>query len=127
MLILLQPSETEIMKSIRKNIRRTPRNYDGTAVTTHRFADLLPQVLSSIEELHHDRPDLILAAWPEIIGEKFSGMTEALSFIDGVLIIKVKNSPLYSLLNQHDRPRIIRNLQIKFPSVRFEKVIFRRG
>lgn len=117
------------MKPIRKipRIRRTPKYYDGTAVTTHRFADLLPQVLSSIEELHHDRPDLILAAWPEVIGDKFAGMTEALSFCDGLLVIKVKNSPLYSLLSQHDKPRIMRNLRIKFPSVQFKNVVFRMG
>lgn len=117
------------MKPDRKTprIRRTPKNYDGTAVTTHRFADLLPQVLSSIEELHQDRPDLVLAAWPEVIGIKFAGMTEALSFIDGVLVIKVKNSPLYSLLSQHDKPRIMRNLRIKFPSVQFKNVFFRMG
>lgn len=108
-----------------KRIRRTPKYYDGTAVTTHRFADLLPQVLSSIEELHHDRPDLVLAAWPEVIGEKFANMTEALSFNNGILVVAVKNSMLYSLLAQHDTPRIMRSLKIKFPSIRFDKIVFR--
>jgi hypothetical protein len=107
--------------------QRTPRNYDGTQVTTHRMADLLPQVLSALSEVQHYRPDLVLAAWPEVIGAKLAGMTEALSFVDGVLLVKVKNSTLYSLLNQYERPRILRNLQAKFPSVRFEKIIFRVG
>lgn len=110
-----------------KSIPRTPKNYDGTQVTTHRIADLLPQVLSSIGEVHRCRPDLVLAAWPEVIGEKLASMTEVQSFDDGVLIVKVKNSTLYSLLNQHDRPRIMRNLQMKFPAVHFRKVVFRIG
>jgi hypothetical protein len=110
-----------------KQGRRNPKNYDGTRVTTRYIADLLPQVLSSIDGVHQSRPDLILAAWPEVIGQKFAGMTEALSFIDGVLLVQVKNSTLYSLLNQHDKPRILRNLQMKFPSVKFKNIYFRRG
>lgn len=110
-----------------KSFQRTPKNYDGTHVTTHRIADLLPQVLSNISEVHRDRPDLVLAAWPEVIGEKLASMTKAVSFCDGVLVVKVKNSTLYSLLSQHDRLRILRNLQIKFPSVTFKNVVFRIG
>lgn len=110
-----------------KSIPRTPRNYDGTRVTTHRIADLLPQVLSSIGEMHRDRPDLVLTSWPEVIGEKLAGMTEAISFCDGVLVVKVKNSTLHSLLSQHDKPRILRNLQMKFPSVYFKNILFRIG
>ncbi len=110
-----------------KSNQRTPRSYDGTRITTRRIADLLTQVLSSVEELRHDRPELVLAAWPEVIGQKLAGMTEAISFVEGVLLVKVKNATLLSLLNQHDRPRIMRNLEMKFPSVRFKQVVFRRG
>lgn len=108
-------------------IQRTPKNYDGTRITTRCIADLLPQVLSSIGETYQDRPDLVLAAWPEVIGQKLAGMTEAMSFIDGVLFVKVKNSTLHSLLSQHDKLRILRNLQMKFPTVYFKNVIFRIG
>ncbi|MBA3603496.1 MAG: DUF721 domain-containing protein [Parachlamydiaceae bacterium] len=111
-----------------KSNLRTPKSYyDGTRVTTRRIADLLPQVLSAIGVMHNDRPDLVLTAWPEVIGQKLAGMTEAISFIDGILTIKVKNATLLSLLSQHDRPRILRNLQMKFPSVYFKNVVFRRG
>ncbi len=110
-----------------KSNLRTPKSYDGTRITSRRISDLLPQVLSTIGEMHNDRPDLVLAAWPEVIGQKLGGMTEAISFCDGILLIKVKNSTLLSLLSQHDRPRIMRNLQMKFPTVYFKNVVFRRG
>lgn len=110
-----------------QRVQRTPKNYDGTKVTTHRITDLLPQVLSTIGGAHQGRPDLILMAWPEVIGSKLAAMTQAVSFCDGVLTVKVKNSTLYSLLSQHDRPRIMRNLQMKFPSTQFKKIIFRIG
>lgn len=110
-----------------KRTQRTPKNYDGTQVTTRRISDLLPQVLSSIGTRYQDSPDLVLAAWPEVIGQKLAPMAEALSFNDGVLLVKVKNSTLHSLLNQHDRERILNNLRTKFPSVIFKKVVFRIG
>jgi hypothetical protein len=74
-----------------KTYFRTPKNYDGTAVTTHQMSELLPTVLAQIGKVYQQRPDLILAAWPQIIGPKLAAMTQALSFIDGVLTVKVRN------------------------------------
>ncbi len=110
-----------------RNTKRTPRNYDGPEVTTHRLTELLPNVLSALAEVYNDRPDLILAAWPEIIGSKLSTMTQAVSFSDHVLTVKVKNSTLYSLLNQHDKLKILRNLQQKFPKANIRNIMFRIG
>jgi Dna[CI] antecedent, DciA len=108
-----------------KSIRRTPKGYDGSALTTHRFCDLLPNVLSQISEAYHDRPDLVLASWPNIIGQKLAPMTEAISFVDGVLTVKVKNSTLHSLLNQNDKPRILNVLRQSFPNVQIKNIVFR--
>lgn len=110
----------------RKN-RRTPRGYDGPGVTTHRFADVLINVLATIGDTYHVRPDLVITAWPEIIGPKLAPMTQVVSFQEGVLTIKVKNSTLYSLLNQHDRHRILSNLRQKFPKVSITNLVFRLG
>jgi len=89
--------------------------------------ELLPAVLSSVFEVHQDRPDLILASWPEIIGQKLATMTNAVSFINGVLTVKVKNSTLYSLLSQHDKPKILKELQQKFPKAKIQNIMFRIG
>lgn len=109
-----------------KSFRRAHNNNHGTALTTRRISDLLMKQLSSIDGMQRERPDLILAAWPEVIGQKLAGMTEALSYKDGVLVVKVKNSTLHSLLN-HDKPRIINNLKGKFPQINFRNVMFRIG
>ena len=106
---------------------RIPRQYDGTALTTRSVADLLPGVLAKIGSTHQERPDLIIAVWPEIIGAKLAPMTQAISFVDGVLTVKVKNSTLHSLLNQHDKPRILNSLKQKFPKVLIKNVVFRIG
>ncbi len=107
--------------------RRTPRNYDGTALTAHRMTDLLPSVLNRVSEAYSERPDLILASWPELIGPHLAGMTQAVAFSEGVLVVKVKNSILYSLLNQNDKPRILQLLRQKFPKVAIKNIIFRIG
>ncbi len=110
-----------------RGFRRTPKNYDGTAVTTHRMSELLPQVLGRIEKVYSDRPDLILAAWPEIIGPQLATMTRAISFTHGVLLVKVNNSTLYSLLSRIERPKILRRLQTRFPTASVKDVQFRLG
>lgn len=106
---------------------RTPKNYDGTAITTHHVSELLPAVLSQIGKVYHHRPDLILATWPDIIGPKLASMTQAISFSDGVLVVKVKNSTLHSLLSQNDKPRILNILRQRFPNVQIKTIHFRIG
>jgi hypothetical protein len=107
--------------------RRTPRNYDGSEVTTHRLHDLMPAVLAHISVTFADRPDLILAAWPDVIGERLAPMTEAVSFIEGVLTVKVKNSTLYSLLSKNDKPKLVQALKARFPKIQIKTILFRIG
>lgn len=110
-----------------KKNQRTPKNYDGTGVTTHKFCDLLPSVLSQIGESYQDRSDLILAMWPEIIGPKLAPMTQAVAFSQGVLTVKVKNSTTHSLLSNYNKPQILASLRKKFPNVSIQNIVFRIG
>ena len=106
---------------------RTPRQYDGTQVTSHRMTDLLPRVLAKVGEVYQQRADLILAMWPDIIGTKLAAMTQAVSFADGILVVKVKNSTLHSLLSQHEKLRLLNLLRQKFPNVEIKNIYFRMG
>lgn len=99
----------------------------GSRVTNKQMKDLLPKVLSHIGAIYRDRPDLILAAWPLIIGEKLASMTKAICFEKGILVVKVSNSTLYSLLSQHERGRLLKNLREKFPAVEIKNIHFRIG
>lgn len=110
-----------------KKLRRTPRNYDQVDSTNKDLSRLLEEWMGKASHSFRDRPDLILLSWPEIIGEKLAPMTTAVSFIDGVLTVKVRNSSLYSLLVQHERGRLIGVLQRKFPSVKIRNIVFRLG
>ncbi len=106
---------------------RIPKNYDGTKLTTQRFSELLPKVLDQIQTQFKDRPDLILAAWPSIIGGKLSHMTQATDFKDGILTVIVKNSSLYSLLMTHEKSKLMAKLRTQFPNVAIRAINFRMG
>lgn len=110
-----------------KNLRRTPRGYDDIKPTGKNLSELLPEWLAEASSRFQDRPDLVLLAWPEVIGEKLAPMTQAVSFIDGILTVKVRNSSLYSLLVQHEKIKLQNQLQKKIPSVRIRNIIFRLG
>ena len=102
------------------------RKYDGPHTTTRHICHILPRLLEEIGKIYRDRPDLVLAAWPEVIGPKLAAMTKALSFCNGILTVKVSNSPLYSLLNQHDKRRLIKSLRDKFPEMTIKTIVFRQ-
>lgn len=112
---------------MKKAPRRTPRGYDGTETTTHQAKDLLYSVLTRLHEVHETRGDLILSAWPDIVGEKIAQMTQAVSFLEGRLTVKVRNSTLYSLLSQNDKPRLLAALKAKLPGVKINDIYFRIG
>lgn len=95
-----------------------------TATTSKSLKQLLPSLMRQIGSNHNQRPDLILAAWPSLIGERLAPMTKAVSLIDGVLTIKVKNSSLLSLLTQHESPRLLKELRKKFPNATIRSIRF---
>lgn len=97
-----------------------------TDPTGRSIKQLLPKVLEQIALVQKNRPDLILAAWPELIGAKFAPMTEAVSFDQGTLKIKVKNATLHSLLMQ-EKFRLVKSLQEKFPKIEIRNIVFRIG
>jgi len=115
------------MKGKPSRLFRTPRNYDGIQPTGKHIQQLLPELLKQVGEVYQDRPDLILAAWAEVIGERFAPMARAVSFHSGILTVKVKNSTLHSLLSQTEKPRLLKSLREKFPSVAIRNITFRIG
>ncbi len=106
---------------------RIPYGYDGVQSTNRDMRTLLPQLLGQIGEMHRERPDLVLASWPEIIGKQLAPMTKAVCFEAGILYVKVNNSTLYSLLSQHERGRLLKCLRQRFPAIEIKNIVFRLG
>jgi hypothetical protein len=95
--------------------------------TNKQIKDLLPGILKGITDAQRERPDLILAAWPGLIGDKLAPMTKATAFTSGILIVKVNNSTLYSLLKTQERMRLLLKLREQFPAAHIKNIDFRIG
>ena len=98
-----------------------------TALTSRQIKHMLPAFVKKIGRKYQKRPDLIIAAWPEIIGPRFSSMAQAVSYCDGFLNIKVKNSSLLSLLVQHESKRLLKELRQRFPNAKIRNIQFYIG
>lgn len=106
---------------------RRSRYYDGTQVTTQQLSTLLSKAIDGLRAAQGQKPELVMGAWPEVIGPTLAAMTQPLSFSDGVLVVKVRNSTLHSLLSRHDKPRILKQLRQKFSQITIRNIIFRMG
>ena len=95
--------------------------------TGKHLSDLLPKVMTDIHRTHKERPDLVIAAWAEVVGHKLAPMTAALCFEKGILVVKVNNSTLHSLLAQTERPNLLKRLREKFPTTPIHNIAFRVG
>ncbi|TXI42318.1 MAG: DUF721 domain-containing protein [Nitrosomonas sp.] len=107
------------------SFRRNPKGYDGPRLTTHHASDVAPVVLRGITASLQECPDVVLTAWAGIIGPKLVSMAEAVSFVSGILVVRVKNSTFYSLLSQRDKPRLLKTLRMQLPSTTIHDIVFR--
>ena len=103
---------------------RTPRNYFGTQNPAKQMSDLLPEIIVDLGRKIKDPREEIYQFWRDLMGEKMAPLTQPVSFVDGVLTVKVKSSTLYSLLAGPEKARLLRALQEKF-SIR--NLVFRVG
>lgn len=91
---------------------RTPRNFDGILPTGKKIGDMLSDFLSQLLSKGAELPlDTVFQEWKNLLGERIAPLTEPVSFVEGVLTIIVKSSTLYSLLCQHEKPRLLRGLK----------------
>lgn len=95
-------------------MRRTPRNFNGTSRTEKTLVSLLPEILKSLRTLSETPTEEIFRCWFSLIGPKMAPFTEPVSYVDGVLTVKVKSSTLYSLLSRHEKPRLLKELGRQF-------------
>lgn len=106
---------------------RLPKGYDGTGATNSSLSDLLARALERLSQHRGAEPAAVLAAWPEIVGPQYAALARAVSFVDGVLTVKVANATCYSLLCQYEKGKILGRLRQRFPASSIKNVLFRMG
>jgi hypothetical protein len=105
----------------------TDLSYTDAFMVNRHLRDLLPRALQKIEGKRQERPDLVIAAWKEVIPEKWRPWTEAIAFEKGVVMVKVKNAALYQLLVQQKQGTLLHQLQEKVPEAVLNSIKFLIG
>ena len=105
-------------------MRRTKRNFNGTEPTGKKIGDLLPQILAGLGRPAEVERDSLFSFWMSLLDGKAAGLTQPVSWKNGVLTVKVKSATLYALLCQHEKPRLLKALQGRFP---VQSIVFRIG
>lgn len=99
----------------------------ATESSTIELKAMFPSLMKKMEKLQQNPPQQILTAWPLIVGEKWAPMAKAVSFSDGILTVKVKNSSVLSQLSQYEKQRLLKSLREKFPSQTIQEIRFCMG
>ena len=108
-------------------MRNSSNAYEVARGLGRQIRDLLPHVLRQIGRKVHGDRDLVLATWPELIGESLAPQARAVSFEEGVLTVFVSNATLYSLLATRDHARLLRLLRERLPNVEIKQLSVRIG
>ncbi len=103
---------------------RIPRNFQGTKIPGRKIEDLLPEILAGIGKRAEIPFEKIVLEWAVLLGKSMAGLTEPVSFVDGVLTVIVKSSTLFSVLKSFEKPRLMKKLQEKF---QVKDIIFNIG
>jgi predicted nucleic acid-binding Zn ribbon protein len=99
----------------------------ASGLTSVSIKDMLPSFLGKLGKNFHERKDLLLASWPDLVGPRIAKMTRVDSLYEGVLYVKVSNSTLHSLLKQSEKSAIIRKIKQRFPKITLTDIKFRIG
>ncbi len=101
--------------------------YKKTSRTNKILRDVLSDFIVQMEQKYTKQPKKILDCWPGIIGKKLAPMTEAMSFENKVLYVKVKSSTLHSILCMQEKYRLLKIMQNKFSKDTIRNIIFKIG
>lgn len=88
---------------------------------------LLPKFLSNLEVAYDNDSEVIMQAWPEIIGDKMAPMTKVHSFQNGVLTVHVVYPALLGLLRGSEKEKLLRVLRKRFPRHHIKNIEFYIG
>ncbi len=98
-----------------------------TSLPHRHLKELLPSFLKEVETRYEEKPDRVLKGWAEVADPKWRSMTEACSFEKGIIVVKVGNAALLSLLIRQKGAGLLKKLQEKFPENSIKKINFRIG
>lgn len=108
-----------------KRYRKKYRKPTETSFTT--ISAIIPDFMAQMKNSATQQSPQILQYWPKIVGDKLASLTQAVSINDGVMIVIVKSTTLYSLLCQYEKSRLLGLMQKQFSKKAIRDIRFRIG
>ena len=107
------------------NFRRKKQSRTDSPIKHAKY--FLRDQLVYLRKILAGRPQEVIGAWYEILGKKYSGMTQALGLKDGILSIKVCNASLYAVLKQSSQKELISRIHSIVPGAKIREIRFLLG
>jgi hypothetical protein len=94
---------------------------------THKpIQKVLPKIFKNMNRVYKVEGQDVVAAFIEVIGDKWASMCQVQNFIHDILYVKVHHATLYSILVQENRDELLNKLRRKVPTVKINKIVLRR-
>lgn len=109
-----------------KLIPRLERDYDGANTTNRSVSCLLSIVISDITATYQKQLTRVVDAFQEMLQAEYKEHATVYSFIDGIVLVIVKNSMVLSILNRL-LAKYKTELQEKFPDLKIDSIKLKLG
>ncbi len=109
-----------------KLIPRIERDYDGANPTGRGVSKLLSILIADITATHQKQLTQVVEAFQEMLQTEYKDYATVYSFIDGVVLVIVKNAMVLSILNRL-LAKYKTDLQQKFPDFKIDSIKLKLG
>ncbi|PCI75702.1 hypothetical protein COB21_05400 [Candidatus Aerophobetes bacterium] len=105
------------------------RNYLNIGVQRPHYtlSELTGRFLKTMNGAKQLEMHRIEQAWPEIVGAAIASKSKVIFLKEGVLSVQVSHSTVLGVLQCTEKPRLLRNLQKRFPKINIRDISFRIG
>lgn len=110
-----------------KGYERKKRGNQEGSLPHYTLSDLTTKFFKKISQARSQEHDVLVEAWPSLVGAAIASKSQIVGFEDGVLRVNVSHSTVLSVLSSTEKPRLLGILQKRFPKITIRDISFRIG
>ena len=112
---------------MKRSIGRVPRGYDGKKPTGRLIGTMTDSILNQISKKFDAKPQNIYNVFLTLLNDQVRPLVKPYNFHNGVLVVKVKNGTLLSILSTQEKGRLIQEMRAKLPRAEIQNIVFQIG
>ena len=112
---------------VKRSVGRVPRGYDGKKPTGRLIGTMTDSILNQISKKFDAKPQNIYNVFLTLMNDQVRPLVKPYNFHNGVLVVKVKNGTLLSILATQERGRLISEMRAKLPRAEIQNIVFQIG